>query len=119
MINLQRLRYFVVVARHQHVGRAAQELHVSQSPLSRQVLALESELGLALFTRERKRLKLTAAGQIFLADAERLLESAAALERRAGALGAGAQGSLTIGYVAKYHLDKKYVFNISPPSQHP
>jgi DNA-binding transcriptional LysR family regulator len=100
MLDLQRLRYFVTVARHEHVARAAAELHISQSPLSRQIMQLESELGLALFTREKKRLKLTKQGRALWVDAERLLESEAAFARRAQALAGGGHGSVTIGYVA-------------------
>jgi DNA-binding transcriptional LysR family regulator len=99
MIDLQRLRYFAAVARHQHVGRAARELHISQSPLSRQIIALEAELGLRLFTREKKRLRLTEHGRHLLGDAERLLEGASALERRAHSLAAGGSGRLIVGYV--------------------
>jgi DNA-binding transcriptional LysR family regulator len=99
MLDLQRLRSFVAVARHQHVGRAARELHISQSPLSRQIIALEAELGVLLFTREKKRLQLTEHGRLLMSDAERLLESASALERRAQSLASGAEGRLVIGYV--------------------
>ena len=99
MLDLQRLQYFIAVARHEHVGRAARELHISQSPLSRQIQQLEGELGLALFTREKKRLKLTRSGRTLLADAERLIEQEGVLRRRASALAEGREGTLTIGYV--------------------
>lgn len=100
MIELERLRAFVTVARTQNVTRAAELLHVSQSPLSRQILALEDTLGVALFARERKRLRLTRAGRAFLADAEGLLRAAASVELRARAWAKGDAGHLTIGYVA-------------------
>lgn len=100
MIELERLRAFVTVARTQNVTRAAELLHVSQSPLSRQILALEDGLGVALFTRERKRLRLTRAGRAFLADAEGLLRAAESVEQRARAWAKGEAGHLTIGYVA-------------------
>ena len=67
MLDLQQLRYFVAVAETENVGQAAELLHISQSPLSRQVQQLESRLGLTLFAREKKRLKLTPAGREFLA----------------------------------------------------
>jgi DNA-binding transcriptional LysR family regulator len=92
MLDLSRVNAFVVVARHENVSRAAEELHISQSPLSRQIIALEESLGVRLFTRERKRLKLTADGRAFLADAQRLLSAAAAVERREPA-------PLSVGYV--------------------
>jgi DNA-binding transcriptional LysR family regulator len=99
MLDFARLRSFVAVARHESVSRAARELHISQSPLSRQIASLEASLGLALFNRRRKRLHLTDAGRAFLADAEALLDAAAAVERRAQALASGVAGHLTIGYV--------------------
>jgi DNA-binding transcriptional LysR family regulator len=92
MLDLDRVHAFTVVAKHENVSRAAEELHISQSPLSRQVLALEAELGVQLFTRTRKRLRLTAEGRAFLADAHRLLEHAAAVEARRPT-------PLTVGYV--------------------
>lgn len=100
MLDLWRLRSFVAVARHQSVSRAARELHISQSPLSRQIAALEEDLGLALFTRHKQRLRLTPAGEALLRDAEGLIASAEAVERRARSLAAGAAGHVTIGYVA-------------------
>jgi DNA-binding transcriptional LysR family regulator len=100
MLDLDRLHAFVTVARTQNVTRAAELLHVSQSPLSRQILALERSLGVPLFARERKRLRLTPAGRAFLADAEGLLRAAQSVEQRARAWGKGEAGHLTIGYVA-------------------
>lgn len=100
MLELDRLRAFVTVARTQNVTRAAEQLHVSQSPLSRQILALEDALGVTLFARERKRLRLTQAGRAFLADAEGLLRAAESVELRARAWAKGEAGHLTIGYVA-------------------
>lgn len=99
MIELSRLRAFVTVARLESVSEAARVLHVSQSPLSRQIAGLEDALGVQLFVRHRQRLRLADAGRAFLVEAEALLESAATLERRARARADGLRGTLTIGYV--------------------
>jgi DNA-binding transcriptional LysR family regulator len=100
MLDLQQLRYFVAVAETENVGQAAELLHISQSPLSRQLQQLESKLGLALFTREKKRLKLTPAGRDFLAEAKALLAHAERLQQRAADMGRGKLGTLVVGYVA-------------------
>jgi DNA-binding transcriptional LysR family regulator len=99
MLDLQQLRYFVGVAEQEHVGRAAELLHISQSPLSRQIMALEAQLGLRLFERQRQRLRLTPEGREFLAEARALLARAEKLEERGRRLGAGMTGSLSVGYV--------------------
>lgn len=75
-----RLAHFVAVARHEHVTRAAHELGVPQSTLSRAVTRLEDDLGVALFARRGRTVSLTPAGRTFLASAERAL---AAVEQAA------------------------------------
>lgn len=60
------LRSFVLTARHGSISRAAVELHLTQGAVSKQIMELEQSLGVALFTRERKRLFVSAAGQRYL-----------------------------------------------------
>ena len=102
MLDLQQLRYFIAVAETEteNVGRAAELLHISQSPLSRQVQQLEARLGLTLFTREKKRLRLTPAGREFLAEARGLLGHARRVQQCAADAAAGHAGTLVVGYVA-------------------
>ena len=74
--DFRRLYAFVVVAEELHFRHAAERLAMAQSPLSRMIKGLEHDLGVALFVRSRRSVKLTAAGEAMLADARELLERA-------------------------------------------
>lgn len=100
MLDLRQLRYFVAVAEEEHVGRAADRLHISQSPLSRQIAQLEKNLGLVLFERTQQRLRLTSDGRVFLSEAQALLRHANRLENLGRRLGRGEEGGLCVGYVS-------------------
>ena len=99
MLDLRLLHYFVAVAETEHVGRAAVRLHISQSPLSRQIQRLERELGLSLFERDRKRIRLTAAGRWLLVEARSLLEQSSTLERDVQRLSSGETGRVVVACV--------------------
>ncbi len=99
MIDLRQLRYFITLAETLHFGRAAAQLHVTQPPLSRQIAALEKELGVRLIDRHSRRAQLTPAGEQFLIDARAVLAGLDQARRNARAAGSGAIGQLTIGFM--------------------
>ena len=71
--DLRRLHAFVVVAEELHFRRAAERLVMAQSPLSRMIKGLEHDVGALLFARTRRTVRLTAAGETFLAEARDVL----------------------------------------------
>lgn len=72
-MELRQLHYFVKVAQKEHVTQAAEELHVAQSAVSRQIHQLEEELGVKLFVQKGRNLQLTPVGQLFLRRADEVL----------------------------------------------
>ena len=99
MLDIRQLHYFVAVAEEEHVGKAAERLHISQSPLSRQIAQLEEKLGLTLFERSQQRIRLTRDGRTFLAETQAFLAHAKRLEGLGQRLGCGDEGGLCIGYL--------------------
>ena len=97
------MRYFVAVAEAEHFGKAAERLHVSQSPLSRQIAQLEAELGVALFVPVGRGVKLSPAGQNFLEGARAVLaritlaidDVRQTAQGRIGTIAVGFDGALT------------------------
>ncbi|MGW0835807.1 LysR family transcriptional regulator [Streptomyces prunicolor] len=98
-LDLRKLRYFVAVADRLHFGRAADELHIAQPVLSRQIRALEQDLGASLFIRDRHGVALTDAGRQLLADAGPLLASTHAVRRRVSVAARGSR-RLMVGFRA-------------------
>jgi DNA-binding transcriptional LysR family regulator len=97
-MELRHLRYFVAVAEEGTLGRAATRLHIAQSPLARQIRDLERHLGVALFERLPRGLRLTPAGASFLVDARRIVAEAASAAERVRMAGPGVAGPLRVGH---------------------
>jgi DNA-binding transcriptional LysR family regulator len=96
-METRQLRYFVTVARTRHFGQAAERLHMAQSPLSQAIRQLESQVGATLFHRTTRRVELTAAGEAFLRDAQRILDAVDAAQERVQRIGEGHSGLLRVG----------------------
>ncbi len=95
-LDLRLVRYFTVVAEHQHFGRAAATLRIAQPSLSRQIRRLEQQLGARLLDRTPQGTRLTEAGAVFLPQAKALLRSASQAAARTRA--AAEPSRITIGY---------------------
>ncbi len=95
-MELRHLRYFVAVADEMNFRRAAQRLHVSQPPLSRQIHDLEDELETKLFDRSRQKLALTPAGETFLKEARQILSLVQRAAQLAKAASRGEAGQLSL-----------------------
>ncbi|MCF5710498.1 LysR family transcriptional regulator [Pseudomonas syringae] len=104
MLDLRKLRYFLTVAEELHFGRAALRLHLAQPPLTRQISALEAELGFRLFDRTSRTVTLTPQGRHFLPYARAVLDQASLTEVIASKLAAGEAGQLVLGYASSIAL---------------
>ncbi|MEV0051135.1 LysR substrate-binding domain-containing protein [Saccharopolyspora shandongensis] len=97
-MELRHLQAFVAVAEELNFRRAAVRLHMSQPPLSQQIKRLEHEVGVALLRRTTRQVELTAAGEAFLREARKTLQSAEAAPRLARQAAAGEIGVVRLGF---------------------
>ncbi|MDT2005411.1 LysR family transcriptional regulator [Rhodococcus opacus] len=98
MFSLNQLTQFVAVAEELHFGRAAERLHMTQPPLSRQIQLLEKDLDVQLFDRSSRAVKLTPAGKAFMADARRLLQQSERAALSVRKTSQGRSGILRVGF---------------------
>jgi DNA-binding transcriptional LysR family regulator len=99
-MELRHLRYFVAVAESGSMTKAAQQLGIQQPPLGQQIRDLEAELKVQLFHRAPKRIELSAAGKIFLADARQILDRSAEAVARVRRFERGEQGLISVGFTS-------------------
>jgi DNA-binding transcriptional LysR family regulator len=97
-VELRYLSSFVAVAEELHFGRAAKRLQMAQPPLSQQIRQLEKELGVQLFERSTRSVRLTSAGEAFLKPVRNVLEDLDIATRVAKAAGRGEYGRVTVGF---------------------
>ncbi|EMD24482.1 LysR family transcriptional regulator [Amycolatopsis azurea] len=97
-MEFRHLNAFLAVAEELHFGRAAKRLQMAQPPLSQQIRQLERELGVALFERNTRSVRLTSAGESFLAPARTVLDDLDLATRAAKAAGRGEFGRVTVGF---------------------
>jgi len=95
-VELHHLRRFSILAEELHFTRAAERLHIEQSPLSRTIKELEDDLGVQLFVRDRRGTRMTSAGTVFLRDVRRVFTALEYARENVRAVAAGLRGSLRI-----------------------
>jgi DNA-binding transcriptional LysR family regulator len=98
-MELRRFRYMAVLAEELHFGRAAERLGIAQPALTQQIQALERELGVQLFQRTKRSVRLTVAGRVTLDEALRTLQQADRTALVARQAGRGQLGHIEIGFV--------------------
>ncbi|HEY5800382.1 MAG TPA: LysR family transcriptional regulator, partial [Burkholderiaceae bacterium] len=99
-IDLKQLKYFLAVAEEKSFSRAAERLHISQPPLSQQIMKLEAELGVRLFARTTRHLELTTGGKAFVMEAEAVLGRVAMAVDTVRQIDRGEMGRLRVGVVS-------------------
>lgn len=99
-LELRQLRYFIAVAEEMHFGRAAKKLHMTQPPLSQAIIALEAQLGTALFSRSTRQTELTHAGAVLLPEARKLVAQAAQLPQLAQRAALGELGQIRLAFIS-------------------
>src|SRR5438105_4835552 len=101
-MELRQLRYFAEVARAGTYAAASQRPHVAQPGVWKQVRSLERELGVVLFERVGRRVRLTSGGTLLLAQAEAALAGVSRVDGLAADLRAGVTGTVTVGCVSAH-----------------
>lgn len=97
-MELQQIKYFLVLAEELHFWKSAEKLFMTQSALSRQIKALEDELGVQLFERSKRTVKLTKAGLFLREQWLRMMEEIDRIHRQAKSIHEGTYGMVSIAY---------------------
>ncbi|MBT9315430.1 LysR substrate-binding domain-containing protein [Leptothoe spongobia] len=110
-MELRHLRYFLAVAEELHFGRAAIRLQMAQPPLSQQIKQLETELGVQLFARTRRKVSLTRAGEVLQQEVQQIFQQVEQAVSRTQQASRGEVGRLAIAFVssAMYSLLPDYL----------
>ena len=98
-MEFRHLRYFLAVAEELHFRKAAEKLFISQPGLSRQIRQLEEALHTPLFFRDKKKVRLTRAGEYLKGEAEFVLNHLETVARQVTLVGAGQYGEVRIGFL--------------------
>ena len=98
-MNLNQLQYVLQVAKTRNFSQAAEELFISQSTLSQQIMNLENELGVKLFVRTTRDVRITEAGRVFLQEASGILRNVEGLKQTMSDYAGLLKGTINIGAI--------------------
>ena len=98
-MEIRHLKYFLTLAEELHFGNAAKKLFISQPPLSRMIKMLEDELGVRLFERNNKNVRLTAYGEYLQKEAQQIIHSTHRITNHLDAMKNGSKGQIKVGYI--------------------
>ena len=101
-MNLNQLEYFVSAASNLNFTKAARECYISQTAMTQQMQALEKNLGVKLFIRDKHHIELTPSGRVYLKEAKAILKRSDEAARLARIASEGTQGELTIGFISGF-----------------
>jgi DNA-binding transcriptional LysR family regulator len=99
LMDLRQIRYFIAVAEDEHFGRASERIHIAQPALSRQIQLLEAELGVTLFDRLPRGVKLSVAGRTFREHCSQVLVDLSHAVSETQAVARGESGMLKLGFI--------------------
>lgn len=109
-MNLRQLEYFIMVAKTKNFTKAAKELYISQTAITKQIQLLENELNAPLFNRQNKQIELNKFGQFFLIEAKRIINQVDLTKNNLTAYHQGSAGTLKLGFLK--NLDPALLVNL-------
>lgn len=115
-MNLQKLRYFIVIAEEKSISKASEKLHIAQPPLSRMIKQMEDDFdGVRLFIRTTRKMELTEAGEMLYERAKMILEMTDSTKQEIILADKGVRGILSIGVVDSIvtEVTQKYIVPFS------
>ena len=103
-MDIKSLRYFLAVVQEGNITQAAKKLCIAQPPLSRQIRLLEEELGVTLFLRGKKKIRLTEEGRFLKQQAEEIIELMEKTQEQLGRLGSSVHGLVSVAAVESFGI---------------
>lgn len=98
-MNTNQLEYFIAAAEYQNFTKAAEKYYISQTAVTQQIKTLEAQLGVSLFKRSGRHIKLTPAGQVYLDEARSIIQHVRSADQKVRLVSNGFTGNISIGFL--------------------